>query len=208
VEKQMSKRKKRRKGLGIGSGSSTSGNLEKYNESESNNENSKPMSWIQSKRARSKRNKQNVEVGIEAEKRVAKMFRNNGYKVEHVTKEKTSHDGGIPDLKVTKKGYSTLVEVKSVRTYVDSGDGIEHGRAQFQRNEIRDLAKQGGIVVFEVRITDKKLRESKRRYYTWNYADTIYKRVKDEEGEELKYEYNQLNYDFDFEDSRWTKEVK
>lgn len=136
-------------------------------------------------------NRKNVKTGIAAEDRVKDQFPKSA-KVERVTPDKQTFDGGKPDLIVIMGGQRRAVEVKSVGEYVDDGDHVSHGRAQFLRSEIDELAKKNGVVVFEVRKRDKKLRESGRKEYYVADAKEVHKLLQGEKGEEVKLEYSQI----------------
>ncbi|MFX0171972.1 MAG: hypothetical protein ACFE9L_08635 [Candidatus Hodarchaeota archaeon] len=122
----------------------------------------------------------NVDIGIQAEQRVLYSIPDE-YEPERVTKDKTSPDGGIPDIRIYSANNQRLIEVKSISK--DIADG--HGRAQFKRKEIRDLAEYDGLVLFEVRCGKSK------RYYKTE-AEEVWDLLKDERGNELKLEYSQI----------------
>lgn len=122
----------------------------------------------------------NVGIGIQAEQRILDSIPDE-LEPERVTKDKTSPDGGIPDIRIYSANNQRLIEVKSISKDIQEG----HGRAQFKRTEIRDLAKMDGLVLFEVRSGKSK------RYYKAE-AEEVYDLLKDETGDELKLEYSQI----------------
>jgi len=127
----------------------------------------------------------NIDVGLAAEKRVQHKLGNDAVFLS----SKETFDSGKPDLRYKNR----LVEVKSFREYVKEGeDRYAHGRVQFLRSELENLANQNGFIIIELRYSDKQGRETGKRDYFQASAQEILALVADEQGEELKVEYSQV----------------
>lgn len=132
----------------------------------------------------------NIRRGIAAEERVLKTIPSK-FNPKRVTPNKRIFDKGAPDITFIRKGKVIPVEVKSIREYTRDG----HGRAQFLRSELRYLAQNNGIIIFEVRHSSKDGWEKKRKYqksYFKAPASKVWNILKQESGSELKLEFSQI----------------
>lgn len=140
------------------------------------------IAWGSRFSTRGQVNAVNVDQGIRAEQRILDSIHAD-YQPKRVTKGKENPDKGKPDIELIINGKKRFVEVKSIAEFLSGG---QHGRAQFLRDEIRNLAKNNDLVIFEIRKS-----EYKKEYYLAK-ARKVYALIKDEEGEELKVEYSQI----------------